>query len=75
MSESSYLVGERLTAADIVFLPMLQYLLRASEKQQVSADDFDFLPLESGYSNIAAWLQRVEKMPGYNNAYPPHWRS
>jgi len=74
LSGSSYLVAERPTAADIVFLPILQYLIRANVKQQVSPDDFGFLPLGSRYGNIAAWLKRVESTPGYDDAYPPHWR-
>jgi len=75
LAGSSYLTGERLTAADIVFLPMLQYLIRASAKQQIGSDSFGFLPLERRYGNIAAWLKRIEAMPGYDNAYPPHWRN
>jgi hypothetical protein len=24
--------------------------------------------------NLAAWTRRIEAVPGYDHAYPPHWR-
>lgn len=74
LAESDYLAGESLSAADVAFVPMLQYLIRASTRQDVSEDGFGFLPLGDSYPNIAAWQNRIESMPGYDAAYPPHWR-
>ncbi len=71
---SNYLASDRVTAADIAFVPMLQYVLRAATKQTLSEDGFGFLPLENRYPNIAAWQQRIESIPAYDKAYPPHWR-
>jgi glutathione S-transferase len=74
LAGSSYLNGDRLTGADIAFLPIVNYLIRASEKLPAEAKEFGFLPLDHRYGNIAAWLTRMQSMAGYDNAYPPHWR-
>lgn len=75
LTESEYVAGDRLTAADLTFLPIVQYLVRACTKQELDSGAFGFLPLEQRYPFIAQWLKRVEAMPGYSNAYPPHWRT
>jgi glutathione S-transferase len=31
------------------------------------------LPLDKTYPQIAAWVARVEALPGYDKTYPPHW--
>jgi len=74
LSVSHYLASNRVTAADLSFVPVLQYLLRAAEKQTVSDDGLGFLPLDKTYPKIAAWQQRIEALPAYDAAYPPHWR-
>ena len=74
LSTSTYLASDRVTAADIVFVPMLQYLLRAAGKQTLRDDGLGFLPLDKQYPRVAQWQKRIEVMPGYDAAYPPHWR-
>jgi glutathione S-transferase len=32
------------------------------------------LPLASTYPALAAWMARMEALPGYQRTYPPHWR-
>jgi len=74
LSSSDYLAGDRLTAADFVFVPALEYLLRAANRQQISEDGFGFLPLDVHYPHIAAWQERIVAIPAFDKAYPPHWR-
>lgn len=74
LSASDYLASNRFTAADIAFVPVLEYVLRAAEKQTLSDDGFGFLPLADRYPNIAAWRNRIVTVPAYDKAYPPHWR-
>ena len=56
-------------------IPGLKLLLRASQRPEAAAplelglDDF-----ETRFPGIAAWMQRVEQLPGYEKTYPPHWR-
>lgn len=74
LSGSQFLAGDEFSAADIAFVPIVQYLVRAVEKQTISDDNFGILPLADHFPNIAAWSARVEAMPSYQRAYPPHWR-
>jgi glutathione S-transferase len=32
------------------------------------------LPIEQTFPAIAAWIKRVESLPGYEKTYPPHWK-
>jgi hypothetical protein len=34
---------------------------------------FELHPLADVYPRLAAWVKRVESMPGYAKTYPPHW--
>ncbi len=71
---SAYLAGEAITAADIVLVPVIQSLARAAGKEEALALDLGILPIDQTYPNIAAWMTRIEALPGYDNTYPPHWR-
>jgi glutathione S-transferase len=75
LSKSDWVVGESLSAADIVIFPGLQTLLRALSKPDARDLSSRFLPLEVNYPALARWIGRVEQMPGYERTYPPHWRA
>ena len=34
-----------------------------------------FLPAETHYPRLAAWMRRVEALPGFDRTWPPHWRA
>jgi glutathione S-transferase len=74
LTTSSWLVGESFSAADIVVFPGIQMLLRALERRDAQELQSHFLPLGENYPAIAAWLKRIESLPGYERTYPPHWR-
>ena len=69
------MVGDRISAADIVLLPAVQLILRAAGPERGIALELGFLPLAERYPKLAAWLERMEALPGYDRTYPPHWRS
>ena len=46
----------------------------ASGKEVAKPLGLGFLPLEAAYPAIAAWVKRIEALPGYERTYPPHWR-
>ncbi len=75
LSKSDWVVGETLTAADIVIFPGLQVLLRALDKPEARELSSRFLPLHVNYPALARWVARVEALPGYERTYPPHWRT
>ncbi len=70
----TWLVPPGLTAADIVVYPMVKSLLRAAGKPAATRFEAGLLPLDDRYPRLAAWMGRVEQLPGYDRTYPPHWR-
>lgn len=74
LARSQWLVGDALSAADIMVYPGIKLLLRALERREAQEIRSRFLPLDTHYPALAAWLQRVEMLPGYERTFPPHWR-
>jgi glutathione S-transferase len=74
-AESSvWMAGPDLTAADIVAYPGLKLLLRASRRPEAAPLELGLDHFETRFPGIAAWMQRVEQLPGYEKTYPSHWR-
>jgi len=73
LSSTNYLAGENISAADVALFPVIQALLRALSLE-AAPSDFGFLPLAQHYPGIAAWIARIEAIPGYDNTFPPNWR-
>lgn len=71
--DSEWLVGDRVTAADIVYYPTMHRLLRASTKLPALEHGLPKEPL-ADFAAIRSWLERMEKLPGVEATYPPHWR-
>ncbi|MGH7782323.1 MAG: glutathione S-transferase family protein [Candidatus Binatia bacterium] len=74
LAHSSWLVGKQISAADISLFPLIQIIERAAGKDVAKPLDLALLPLTETFSNIAAWVKRIEALPGYQRTYPPHWR-
>jgi glutathione S-transferase len=74
LATSSWLVGENFSAADVVIFPGIQMLLRALDRREAQDLRGRLLPLETNYPAIAAWIRRIESLPGYERTFPPHWR-
>lgn len=74
LSKSDWLVGEQPSAADLTVFPGIMLLRRAMEKREAGDLRSRFLPMDSTYPAIARWIERMERMPGYERTYPPHWR-
>jgi glutathione S-transferase len=73
LAKSDWVVGESVSAADLVIFPGLQLLLRALHKPEARDLSSRFLPLEVNYPALSRWIARVEALPGYERTYPPHW--
>ena len=74
LSNSDWLVGESVSAADMVMFPGIMLLLRAMERRGAGSLRSRFLPMGTTYPAIASWINRMESLPGYERTYPPHWR-
>jgi glutathione S-transferase len=74
LAQADWLVGERISAADIVLFPLVQLLLRAASKEVAQSFNLGLMPLAETYPSIAAWMKRIEVLPNYQRTYPPHWK-
>lgn len=68
-----FLVGDRLSAADIVWFCGVQYLVRAATRPQAAALNLGVYPLASRWPGLLAWANRIESIAGYEATFPPHW--
>jgi glutathione S-transferase len=71
---ASWLIGKQMSAADISLFPLVQMIFRAAGKDAAKPFNFELLPLDKYFPNIAAWVKRIEALTGYERTYPPHWR-
>ena len=74
LAKQSWLVGSQLSAADLLIFPYFMSLMRAATRPAAAALTLGMLPLEQTYPALAAWVARIEAIPGYDKTYPPHWR-
>lgn len=74
LAQSTWIIGENFSAADIVIFPGIQMLLRALDRREAQDLRSRWLPLDINYPAIAAWIKRVEATPGYERTVPPHWK-
>ena len=74
LAEHNWLVGDAISAADLVVYPFTEIFLRACAREPAASLDLGFLPLDKHYPAIAAWHDRVRAIEGYDKTYPPHWR-
>lgn len=63
-----YLAGE-LSAADFTLYPMIALCLRMERKKPDLAIRSAIGP------KLAAWMTRIEALPYFDKAYPPHWKA
>lgn len=74
LGASPFLAGDEVSAADAVLFPMVQIVLRAMAKEEAKPLELGFLPFDGRYPHHAAWMKRIEALPGYDKTTPPHWR-
>lgn len=74
VANSPWLAGVDISAADIAVFPWIQLLLRAAAKEAAKPFKLGFLPFEERYPHLAAWVKRIEAIPGCERTYPPHWK-
>ena len=74
LADQEWLAGESLSAADLVVFPVLMQLARATARDDAGFLNLSVTPLETHFPALAAWQARMEALPGYDDAYPPHWK-
>ncbi len=74
LSETAYLAGDKLSAADVTYMPIVQGLIRAGGREDAMHLELGFDDFGRRYPKIVGWLGKIEALAGYDAAYPPHWR-
>ena len=75
LAERPYLAGDGLSAADLVAYPAVMQLRRGATRDGAAALDLGVEPFAQHFPQLAAWAARIEEIPGYDDAYPPHWKA
>ncbi|TNE62455.1 MAG: glutathione S-transferase family protein [Alphaproteobacteria bacterium] len=70
-----WLAGNTVSMADIVLYPIAALVQRLGKHPQAAALPFTVLPFGEKLPALAAWMARIEALPGYDATYPPHWRT
>lgn len=71
---NAWLAGGEISAADLTIYPHCKFMLRLAAKPEAAALELRLNDFSDRYPALAAWMQSVETLPGYDEAYPPHWR-
>ena len=74
LGDHAFFIGDTISAADIFVFPLIKTLERALAKPGADTFDHGLRPLGSAYPELAAWVARIEALPGYDATFPPHWR-
>ncbi|MFC1664123.1 glutathione S-transferase family protein [Pseudomonadota bacterium] len=74
ITKSEWIAGSEISAADIVFLPTFQRLLRAIDKNPEIANTLQLGLLDDEFHNLLDWNNRMQALPAFAKTYPPHWR-
>lgn len=72
LSSADFLVGDKPSAADFVLYPTLAWIERASARTENLLTNYLF-DLDK-IKTFKAWKIRIEELPGFDQAYPPHWK-
>ena len=74
LTTRAWLVGNALSAADLLIFPYFMSVLRAATRPAAEGLKLGLLPIEKVYPHLSAWVTRIEALPGYDQTFPPHWR-
>ena len=73
VSARAAIVGEALSAADLVWYCGLRFLERALSRPKAEPHALGLFPLLGRWPGLRAWAARVEATPRFADTVPPHW--
>jgi len=73
LTNSQWISGEAISAADLVLYPVLMIYLRAIGNPAAEKHGFATSDFTNQWPATAQWAKEIEKLPGYSQTYPPHW--
>ena len=73
LGREPYMAGALLSAADVHLYPFLPTLERAIAG--VRGLDLGLTSIGARFPSLAAWMRRIEDLPGFDRTIPPHWKA
>ena len=73
LSPTGHLVGDTISAADLVWYAGFGGLVRALTRPQAAALQLGLFPLGGRWPAIARFAANVEAIDGFASTVPPHW--
>ena len=74
LAKKPWLVGDAMSAADLVAYPHFELFFRLAARPEVKAFGLGFDKGWDAYPALSAWRAKIKAIPGYDNTYPPHWK-
>lgn len=74
LTGNDYMTGDRPSAVDVTLYPALAMFRRVGPTLSVPGIKPNLPNFDADYPTLAAWMKRIEALPGFDAAYPPHWR-
>ncbi len=71
---NDFMAGDAPSAVDVMLYPHLAMIARIGPTIQVPGITPNIPDYAEDFPELAAWMKRVEALPGFDAAYPPHWR-
>jgi glutathione S-transferase len=74
LARSAWLGGDAISAADVAWFPWMRMIVRVGVRSEARTRELGLHTFLEAHPNVAAWIARIEALPGYDRTYPPHWR-
>lgn len=74
LAATGHFVGDRISAADLVWFVGLHTWTRAASRPAAEGLDLPLAPMGARYPRLLALARKIEALPGYDATFPPHWR-
>lgn len=74
LASQDFMAGDTVSALDVSVYPPLALLRRVRPMLSAPGIEPNLPDYEKEFPKLALWMKRVEALPGFDAAYPPHWR-
>lgn len=74
LNGNDFMAGSIPTAVEVILYPHLAMIARIGPTIKVPGITPNIPDYATDFPALAAWMKRVEALPGFDAAYPPHWR-
>jgi len=73
VGDGAAIVGDTLSAADLVWYCALRRLDRALSRERAKPHELGLFPILEKNPGLVDWARRIESISGFADTVPPHW--